>query len=533
MDIVLETRCNEMIENTKCECGHNNPVGTVLCESCGRPLDESLEADNTTLDKQMRYEGQARRSVTYQSSIFDQVWNFFSSVKVAIVFIIITFIMAGIGTIFPQEQFIPSSSPDIYYEQTYGWAGKWFYLLGFSHMYSTWWFATLISIIGISLVVCSLDRVIPLYRALKNQKVPKSVVFLERQRIAFTEDILPEQATNKLDDLAEKLKAKKYTVRRENHSLLAEKGRFSRWGPYINHIGLIIFLVGILLRYLPGWNLDDYVWVQEGQTVQVPQTNYYVKNERSTVQYYKKSKNNQSQPIVSKYQTNAVLYKKNEHGKLIPLTKKSILVNDPLDYQGLKLYQSDFRAGDLTGIQFYIEDRQTKKNLGVFTVNLSHITSKQVYQVGDLQVKIKEYYPDFAVENNQPITKSQNPNQPAFLFETKQKDQLKGENSLVISGLQFPNPAKNKYDINLAGFKMVNTAGLMVRIEKSLPIYLIGGLISMLGLVMGFYWQHRRVWVSIQDGKWYIGAHTNKNWFALRRELASIGFSHLVKEIEK
>jgi cytochrome c biogenesis protein len=79
----------------------------------------------------------------------------------------------------------------------------------------------------------------------------------------------------------------------------------------------------------------------------------------------------------------------------------------------------------------------------------------------------------------------------------------------------------------------VNTAGLMVRIEKSLPIYLIGGIISMLGLVMGFYWQHRRVWVRVQDGKLHVGAHTNKNWFAIRRELSQVGFSHLVKETEE
>jgi cytochrome c biogenesis protein len=518
-----------MIENTKCECGHNNPVGTVLCEHCGRPLDETMEG-TSTLENEMRYEGQARRSMTYRTSLFDQVWNFFSSVKVAIVLIIITLIMSGIGTIFPQEQFIPSSSPNIYYEQTYGWMGKVFYLLGFSQMYSSWWFASLISIIGLSLVVCSLDRVIPLHRALNNQKISKNIVFIERQRVSLTEDIVSGEEVTRLDELAEKLKSKRYEVRREDNSLLAEKGRFSRWGPYINHIGLIIFLTGILFRYLPGWNIDDYVWVQEGQTVNVPQSQYYVKNERSTVQYYDQSKTGQ-QLIVSKYQTDAVLYQKTAAGKLVVLTKKSILVNDPLNYQGLKLYQSDLRADDVTSIQLKLEDRQTKKNLGAFMVDLSNITSKQIYQVGNLQVKIKDYYPDFAVENNQPTTKSQNPNQPAFLFEIKQKGQQIGENSFVISGLNFPNPAKNKYEINLAGFKTVNTAGLMVRVEKSLPIYLIGGLISMFGLVMGFYWQHRRVWVRLQDGKMYIGAHTNKNWFALRRELAQIGFSNLVKEL--
>lgn len=521
-----------MIENTKCECGHNNPIGTVLCEHCGRPLDEIVDS-NIKLEKEMRYEGKARRSLTYQSSIIDQVWNFFSSVKIAIVLIIITLIMSGIGTIFPQERFIPSSSPDTYYEQTYGTLGKWFYQLGLSDMYSSWWFAALMSMIGISLVICSLDRVIPLYRALKNQKVAKSIVFIERQRISLKEEIKQEESKNKINDIANKLASKRYEVRKEGNTLLAEKGRFSRWGPYINHIGLIIFLAGILLRYLPGWNLDDYVWVQEGQTVQVPQTHYYVKNEGSTVEYYKGTEKSAKGPIVSKYRTKAVLYQKDAAGKLVPLTKKTILVNDPLNYEGLKLYQSDFRAGDLTGIKFSIMDRKTNQNLGIFSVNLSNITAAHIYKAGDIQVKIKDYFPDFAIENNVPVTKSQDPNQPAFLFETIDTGNTKGENSLVIAGMDFPNPESNKYNIQLAGFNMVNTAGLMIRVEKSLPIYLIGGVISMIGLVMGFYWQHRRVWVRIKDDILYVGAHTSKNWFALRRELSQIGFSDLVKETEK
>ena len=41
----------------------------------------------------------------------------------------------------------------------------------------------------------------------------------------------------------EKLKAMRYKVKREGNAILAEKGRFSRWGPYVNHLGLIIFLI--------------------------------------------------------------------------------------------------------------------------------------------------------------------------------------------------------------------------------------------------------------------------------------------------
>ena len=34
----------------------------------------------------MRYEGSARRSQTYNKTIVDKIWNFFSSVKVGVIF---------------------------------------------------------------------------------------------------------------------------------------------------------------------------------------------------------------------------------------------------------------------------------------------------------------------------------------------------------------------------------------------------------------------------------------------------------------
>ena len=47
----------------------------------------------------------------------------------------------------------------------------------------------------------------------------------------------------------EKLKELRYNVKTEDGAILAEKNRFSRWGPYVNHTGLIIFLFGILASW--------------------------------------------------------------------------------------------------------------------------------------------------------------------------------------------------------------------------------------------------------------------------------------------
>lgn len=165
--------------NTKCECGHQNAVGTVLCEACGKPQNEEPGADAVL---EMRYDGVARKSQKANPSWIDRIWNFFSSVKFAIIIIIITLIGASLGTIYPQESNFISIDAATYYKQTYGTLGHIYYLLGLSHTYESWWFITLLVMIGASLVICSLDRVLPLYRALHKQKVRKHEQFITRQR---------------------------------------------------------------------------------------------------------------------------------------------------------------------------------------------------------------------------------------------------------------------------------------------------------------------------------------------------------------
>ena len=60
------------MKEIKCECGHINPYGTVLCEACGKVLEkETVEEEQKLLD--MKYEGSARRSQTYNKTVVDKV----------------------------------------------------------------------------------------------------------------------------------------------------------------------------------------------------------------------------------------------------------------------------------------------------------------------------------------------------------------------------------------------------------------------------------------------------------------------------
>lgn len=213
-----------MMKEIKCECGHVNPAGTVLCESCGKPL---VKQDAKLLD--MRYDGSARRSQTYNKTIVDKIWNFFSSVKVGVWLIVITLTASAFGTIFPQEMFLPpGAQADTYYSEQYGLLGQIYYALGFHNLYGSWWFIILVASIGISLVICSLDRVVPLYRALKNQGVTRNPNFMERQRLfSRTEADMSEDTKSQIIG---KLK-KNDTASRKKTATYLPKRPFFKVGP--------------------------------------------------------------------------------------------------------------------------------------------------------------------------------------------------------------------------------------------------------------------------------------------------------------
>ncbi|WP_141433379.1 cytochrome c biogenesis protein ResB [Bacillus sp. 03113] len=520
------------MNEVKCECGHINPHGTVLCEACGKELSPIAQK---LLD--MRYEGSARRSQTYQKTIIDKIWVFFSSVKVGICLIVITLIASAVGTILPQEMYIPPvSDTATYYEDQYGFLGKIYYVLGFHHLYGSWWYLLLIASIGVSLVICSLDRIVPLYRALNAQRVIKDDHFLMRQRLfSMTEKKISKEAYQKLK---ENLKAKRYHIREDKNHLLAEKGRFSRWGPYINHIGLIIFLIGAMLRFVPGMYVDDVLWLREGETKVIPDTNgqYYIKNHQFLLEVYDKKKDNEvfqnaidRAGIVAKnYQTNITLYEKKgnslpgEKPKLEKIKDYPIRVNQPLKFEGYALYQVDYKLDELNQMSFALIRKETQEEFGSIKVDLFHPKKKYELQNG-YSVELVGYFPDFEFnEDGKPTTKSKIPNNPAFVFKMYSPEKPEGEVSFAAIMQTIEPSGDNLYKMAFKGAETKNVSALTVRKDLTLWLFIVGGVIFMIGVIQGSYWNHRRIWIRRDEDQIWTAAHTNKNWYGLKNELKGI-----------
>lgn len=517
-----------------CQCGHENPYGTELCEKCGRPLSEKAK-ESEVVD--MRYEGSSRRSQTYKSSIVDKIWNFFSSVKIGVSIIATILIASAIGTIFPQKFYVPATTPEgylEYYERLYGTAGKLYYELGFYNMYNSWWFKILIGMLATSIIIASIDRVVPLYKSLKMQRTRRHPSFMKRQRIYGEGDV-----PNTEDSLAkaeEKLKAMHYNIKTEKGAILAEKHRFSRWGPYINHVGLIIFFAGVLLRGIPGFYVDEAMWLREGETRNITGApGYVLENKKFTLENYTKEEAEEvfgealdkNGVIAKSYTTDVALYKEDEGAlpgsdKLEKVQDYSIVVNKPLKFDGYNVFQMDYKLDELKNMTFNLVDKSSEDSLGEFTVNLSD--PEKEYDLGNgSSVNMLGFYPDYdGIKDGEPYSKSPIPNNPAFIFQMNTPEKPEGEKSFVAIR-QTLEVEENDYAIKFAAAETRNISGLTIRKDKTLYILLLGGLVFMIGVIQGMYWQHRRVWIQEDtEGHLLIAAHTNKNWFSLRKELDTL-----------
>jgi cytochrome c biogenesis protein len=518
----------------KCDCGHVNPHGTVLCEACGKVLDEK---DQGQLLVDMRYEGSARRSQTYNKTIIDKIWNFFSSVKVGVSLILITLIASTLGTIFPQEMYIPPNFPAAeYYQDQYGWLGKMYFELGFHNLYSSWWYLLLIASIGVSLVICSLDRVIPLYRALNKQKITRHEGFLKRQRLFGITSTSETQNEEAFDRIKMKLKAKRYDIQEEEGNILAEKGRFSRWGPYINHVGLIIFLIGCMLRFIPGMYVDSVLWLREGESKVIPETNgeYYLKNHQFILEVYDKEKDDEVFDetidrvgmVAKNFQSNVTLYKKQgetipgERPELAKVKADQIRVNQPLKFEDFAIYQVEYKLDELNKMNFALTNKETNDEYGNLTIDLFNPEKKYELSEG-YSVEVLSYFPDFEFdEEGEPSTKSKIPNNPAFIFKMFTPDKPEGEVSFVAIRQTIEPNGDNQYKMSFKSVETKNVSGLTVRKDLTLWVIALGGAIFMIGVIQGAYWNHRRIWIRRMNGEIWVAGHTNKNWYGLKREIS-------------
>ena len=265
--------------------------------------------------------------------------------------------IAGVvGTIVPQLPAFALHDPSAYAEQMAGLRAQYeslsvlgfnagplmvdvFERLGFFSVFASPWFILLLTLLVVSIIVCTLDRTPDLWRKARLAKVDQAPPFFDLrldERARF--NAVGEAATTELQQV---LRGSRYRIRQQHVvqadgsdvvHIYGDKNQYFKLATMFTHLGLILFLAGAAVTTALGY--ETVVFLGEGDTapVQVVGTpdNLLVKNVHFEAP-------TDAQGNFTDFRTDLAVYQNGEQ-----IARKTIRVNDPLEVNGFVFHQNTF-----------------------------------------------------------------------------------------------------------------------------------------------------------------------------------------------
>jgi cytochrome c biogenesis protein len=196
-------------------------------------------------------------------SPIDALWDFFASVKLTIVLLILLAATSIIGTLIQQGR-SPQEYQQFYGETLY----RLFDLLNFFDMYHSWWFLALLGVFALNLTTCSLKRLPRVWKLVHEPvTVADDALFdglanSHRLRVPLS----VEAARDRLVPLITEAFAEPLPTQRDGQlHLFAQKYAWARFGVYVTHLSILIIFVGAIIGNL--WGFKAFVNIEEGTMV--------------------------------------------------------------------------------------------------------------------------------------------------------------------------------------------------------------------------------------------------------------------------
>ena len=166
-----------------------------------------------------------------------RIRDFFVSIKLTIVLLIILSSVCVIGTLIPQNE-SPQHYLQLYSQSTY----RLFSTLGFLNLFASWWFICLMTLFTINLTACSLNRLPRVWRAIFHGDSvldDKLLQGLTNVRKFTLKKFSAEQEKQYETAIAQYLSQPALIQKQGGRHLFSESGRYTRFGFYLTHLGLI------------------------------------------------------------------------------------------------------------------------------------------------------------------------------------------------------------------------------------------------------------------------------------------------------
>lgn len=475
-------------------CKSTVPEGGHFCPSCG-VAQGAVERPR-----------QAQESGGGWIDFLDRSWDFFASTKTAWILIAVLAVASVAGSLIEQESHYQDwRPPALYYPDRYGeFLGNLYLKLGLTHAYSSVWYAALVLLCVISLIICSFHRLIPLHRMLTTPQVWKLPHFFRRQEVFH-------EMEGDLQSMEPKLKKLGYNLRRDRECLYGDKGRLSRYGPYIIHIGLLVVAFAGFAKAIPGWDLYEDVWLADGQTSRVPGVEFALTNHKFTLEFYENG-------APKRFATDLSIL---ENGHEV--ARDVIEVNHPMSYQGWEIYQVSWL--EEPGVAHVtVKSAVTKQPVTDLKLDLRY--PEPEYQISDsVKMVVRSYYQNFTQDpvTGEATNASYEVNNPVFLVEFVNTATGEPVGRVGLPVLAKTDPVfEGPFYMEVTRVDTRYKTALKLHKDLTVPYLYVGLGIVMLGMAITFFLFHYQVWVREENGKLLIGGRAYKNKFGLKRELGRL-----------
>ncbi len=450
---------------------------------------------NSTIDEQEKLEP-TEVETSNESNGIQEIWKFFSSMKLGLVLLLVISGVSIVGTLLPTD---PQTG------------------LAKFNIYGQFWFRGLLGLLCLNLLVCSINRWKFIMKSLGVPRVKVSENYLKNLK-QYSSIRQKGSSSAMSSSLQSAMKSQGYRVYQDEVDgiiyLAGDKGRFGVLGSFLTHLSFIVITLGAIYGGLMGY--EGYINAPEGQTFSLSNGVQWSTPKKPTADDDFQVRVNKfwihyaPNGMVNDYYSDLTVL---DNGK--EMITKTIQVNDPLNYKGVKFYQSSYGSANIVSAKAV--NTKTKKE------NLYNVDEQAGFPVEgtDIEVQVIRFIPDFDPSNpDQP--RSNFPNNPAVLYALyKGGQQIDTNYKLLNTPLVYEDAS-----VTFTGYQQGSYTGLSVRKDPGVPFVWLGCGLMVFGITLAYILQHRKVWAVIKEVNGItiadIGAVTDKNKLGLESDYNAI-----------
>jgi cytochrome c biogenesis protein len=441
-------------------------------------------------------------ALSKEQNFVDRLWDFFCSLKLAIITLILLALTSILGTVIEQ-----GSTPEELAAKT-GWSVDFLKSLDRINafdMYHSWWFLALMGLFAVNLICCSIKRFPHVWKTVREPRLVADDGFYRTlsnvDEVVVAKGTLDGVRDQVMTLLKNRFAAPVVTERDGNYYLYAEKGTYSRFGVYVTHCSILIIFLGAMIGNV--WGYKAFVNVVEGSSVDqvwarggkepIP-LGFSVRCDDFKVTFYEGTQ----RPKL--FSSDLVIL---ENGQEVQ--KKTIVVNDPLTHKGLTFYQSSYGPAGDPQFRFRVRERATGQTVEVTARQGEHVPLPNGYS--------------FAVSN---FAENYDRFGPAVQMHVNTPDGRHGNPFIVLKSYpDFDAQRGGEHIFSLLDYQQRFYTGLQVAKDPGVWVVWLGCFLMVAGSCGAFFLSHRRLWVTIQPLAKGVGvklggsAHRNQPAFAL------------------